>query len=245
MAPSNRPAVVVPAAVASVVVGTQLFVPSLRVGRPIAAVAAPAGAQPSAPAIGALGTTALALGVCGVAAGGRARRSKTAKTRQAAFDPSSMPGATEPFGFFDPLGFTKGKDEANFRRLRVAETKHGRVAMMASIGTVFSHYVKFPGFEKAPAGLGVFTDGAALPGLVAIFLVSGFLEVALWKDDPNKEPGDFSDPLGFAKSVNVERSYELNNGRMAMIAVLGQIAAELATGQDAAEQFGLLGFQFR
>jgi len=66
------------------------------------------------------------------------------------------------------------------------------------------------------------------------------LEILIWKDDPSKEPGDFSDPLAFGKQVNVERSYELNNGRMAMLAVLGQFVAELVTGKDAAQQLGAL-----
>jgi len=222
----------VPAALAcAAVAGSQCFVPTIGAARSPVPTAATAGSQRSAaPGFG----VAAVVGLCSLAVGRRA------KTSVAAFDPSTMPGATEPLGFFDPLGFTKGKDEANFRKLRVAETKHGRVAMMASIGTVFTHYVKLPGFEKVPAGLGAITDGTALPGLAAIFLLSGALEILIWKDDPSKEPGDFSDPLAFGKQVNVERSYELNNGRMAMLAVLGQFVAELVTGKDAAQQLGAL-----
>jgi len=225
----------------------QLFGPSLVGGRSTsqAAAAAIGGQRATAAAAAAgfsAGAPAAGLGAFGlsVAAGmtsivGRRRT----RTSVAAFDPATMPGATEPFGFFDPLGFAKGKDEANFRKLRVAETKHGRVAMMASIGTVVSHYVKLPGFEKVPAGLGAIADGSALPGLAALFLASGAFEVLFWKDDSNKEPGDFNDPLGFAQQINVERGYELNNGRMAMISVLGQLAAEIVTGKDAVQQLGL------
>ena len=35
------------------------------------------------------------------------------------------------------------------------------------------------------------------------------------------------------------RNKELNNGRFAMFAALGIIAADLATGKDAMQQFGL------
>ena len=35
----------------------------------------------------------------------------------------------EPLGFFDPLGFSKG-DETNFKNLRAAKIKHGRVSIM-------------------------------------------------------------------------------------------------------------------
>ena len=44
------------------------------------------------------------------------------------FQPSEQFGASEPLGFFDPLGFTAPGDEKGFRKLRVSEIKHGRVA---------------------------------------------------------------------------------------------------------------------
>lgn len=181
------------------------------------------------------------------AAGAGALRRRAPKAGMAAFDPAAMPGATDPLGFFDPAGFSRGKDEGNFRKLRIAETKHGRVAMMASIGTVISHFTQFPGFEGAPAGIGALSDPRAQPGLIALFLVSGVLELAIWKQSDNKEPGDFGDPLNWKSTLEdklftaggQERSLELNNGRMAMMAVLGQIAAELVTGKDAVQQFGV------
>ena len=46
------------------------------------------------------------------------------------FQPSEQFGATEPLGFFDPLGFTAVGDERGFRKLRVSEIKHGRVARL-------------------------------------------------------------------------------------------------------------------
>lgn len=156
-----------------------------------------------------------------------------------AFDPSTEKGITEPFGFFDPLGFSKGKGEAEFRKLRVAELKHGRVAMMASLGLVIPHFWKAPGFAEVPNGIGaVFTEmGGA--GFAALFLGAGLHELVLWKDDESKEPGDFGDPFKFGETIVVDRNYEINNGRMAMFAVAGQIVAELATGQDAVQQLGM------
>merc|ERR1719229_1508806 len=64
------------------------------------------------------------------------------------FDPAVQLGAMAPLGYFDPAGFSKKGDENGFRTLRAAEIKHGRVAMMAAVGAVVQHYVKFPGFEK-------------------------------------------------------------------------------------------------
>ncbi|OLP96212.1 Caroteno-chlorophyll a-c-binding protein [Symbiodinium microadriaticum] len=86
------------------------------------------------------------------------------------FQPSEQFGATEPVGFFDPLGFTKVGDEKGFRKLRVSEIKHGRVAMMASIGLVAQHFVKFPFFENAPAGFSIMDKGEGVLGFFGIFL---------------------------------------------------------------------------
>jgi len=45
-----------------------------------------------------------------------------------------MAGVTEPLGFFDPLGFTTGISEGKLLFYREVELKHGRVAMLASLG---------------------------------------------------------------------------------------------------------------
>jgi len=163
------------------------------------------------------------------------------------FDPSFETGVTEPLGYFDPLGFCKVGDYAGFHNLRCAEIKHGRVAMLAAVGTVFAHYVKFPGFEKTPAGLGALSDPAIVFAFIFLFPLAGFLEIIYWKDDINKEPGNFGDPANWASVLNAEvrdprygmRNREINNGRMAMISIIGILVAELATGKDGMQQFGL------
>merc|ERR1711988_1822096 len=132
------------------------------------------------------------------------------------FDPSKQVGAMAPMGFFDPLGFSKVGDKEGFRNLRTAELKHGRVAMMAAVGAVAQHYIKFPGFEKVPAGLAAVTTPPGSYGLAALFLLSGVMELAVWTQDPKKEVGDFGDPVG-----------------------LGIISADLLTGKDGMQQLGL------
>ena len=111
---------------------------------------------------------------------------------------------------------------------------------MASIGLVGQHFLKFPGFENSPAGFSLMGKGEGVLGFFAIFLVSGFLELA-WREDPagEREPGNYGDPFGVQMYNDEMRMKELNNGRMAMISVLGIFAAELATGKDAMQQFGL------
>merc|ERR1712045_374235 len=107
------------------------------------------------------------------------------------FAPAKQLGAMAPLGFFDPAGFSKVGDKEGFRNLRAAELKHGRVAMMAALGAVVQHYIKFPGFEKVPAGLGAVTSAPGTYGFAALFALAGVLELAVWVQDPAKEPGNF------------------------------------------------------
>merc|ERR1719356_1540288 len=45
-----------------------------------------------------------------------------------------MAGVSAPMGFFDPLGFATEIDEGKLLFYREVEVKHGRVAMLASLG---------------------------------------------------------------------------------------------------------------
>merc|ERR1712203_800935 len=96
------------------------------------------------------------------------------------FNPSKQVGAMAPLGFFDPLGFSKVGDKEGFNNLRAAEIKHGRVAMMAALGAVVQHFVKFPGFEKVPAGLGAVTTAPGTFGFAVLFALAGALELGVW-----------------------------------------------------------------
>jgi len=154
------------------------------------------------------------------------------------FNPADQVGAVAPLGFFDPLNFTTVGDEAGFRKLRAAEIKHGRVAMMASIGAVGQHFIRFPFAENVHGTFGVLSTGVGTLGMFFIFCVCSVVELA-WREDPNSRwAGDYGDPFGIKMFDDDTRNKEINNGRMAMISVLGIWAAELATGKDAIEQFG-------
>merc|ERR1719343_319386 len=155
------------------------------------------------------------------------------------FDPSVQIGAMAPLGYFDPAGFCKKGDESGFRNLRAAEIKHGRVAMMAAVGAVAQHYIKFPGFESVPAGLSAVLAPPGSYGMIALFLAAGALELGVWTENPSKEPGNFGDPVGLNQYTQEMREREINNGRFAMFAAIGIISAELLTGKDAVEQLGL------
>ena len=154
-----------------------------------------------------------------------------------------------------------------------------------------------------PSGLAAAVTAPGSYGFIALFALSGALELGLWTESDDKEPGNFGDPVGFnqytqemretglhfllllfkelqlvARIIHlaarnwpvfcltniwqpwlandlpeavlrvslvylsiwlITKERELNNGRFAMFAALGIISAELYTGKDAIEQFGL------
>jgi len=158
------------------------------------------------------------------------------------FNPADEVGVTAPLGFFDPLGFSKVGDKEGFRKLRLAEIKHARVAMMAAVGLLFQNLVQFPGFKNVPQGISAVASGNGAIGFAALIVISGALELVFWKQDPNKQVGDFGNPLqpgGAALGYNADmRNFELNNGRFSMFAAIGIIAAELVSGKTACAQLG-------
>lgn len=154
------------------------------------------------------------------------------------FDPSKQIGVTAPFGYFDPAGIANNYDEYGFRALRVCEIKHGRVAMMASIGLVGQHFVHFPGFDKVPSGVNSCADNTGIIGMAVLTAICGYLELSLWRDDQNREPGNYGDPFGVNMYNEDMRNKELNNGRAAMIATTGIMVAEVISGKDAIQQLG-------
>merc|ERR550537_338282 len=129
---------------------TYMFASAASVVAAVAKAASAAGAKAAASA------GAKAAGAAtGVAAGtGKSIAGNEEVEPEPQFDPSQQIEAMPPLGYFDPAGFCKVGDKAGFRNLRAAEIKHGRVAMMAALGAVVQHYVKFPGFESVPSGLG-------------------------------------------------------------------------------------------
>jgi len=163
-------------------------------------------------------------------------------------------GATAPLGYFDPLGYIT--DDEKFTRYRAIERKHGRIAMMAMLGT-FVHNNKwtFDGYLSPSQGLkfsdidsgigGLFQVPAQ--GLAQILLVAGLIELAWWP--ATQLDGDYGVRLGNINNWDEEpakeirqKNAELNNGRAAMMGILGIISQEVVTGQNLAEQASDLNF---
>jgi len=155
---------------------------------------------------------------------------------KAGFDASKQIGVMPPTGYWDPCGCLKErvgkdgwqwKDEATFKKYRAAELKHGRVAMVASVGLIANAWWKLPGFESVPDGLAALQTSEGGAGFGLLFLLAGYFEL-------NTPAGDFTDPAGF-RSVMVDddhvlASKELANCRMAMMAVVTLWIIEYGTG---------------
>merc|ERR1712061_752633 len=100
--------------------------------------------------------------------------------------------------------------------------------------------VQVPGMEGVPKDVTACTVGNGQVGFLLTLAIIGGLEAAVFVQDPNKEPGNFGNPLPWWSDYSGEmRARELNNGRVAMFSAIGIISASLLTGKTAIEQFGL------
>merc|ERR1712008_652637 len=179
----------------------------------------------------------------------------------AAFTPSSTPrvsthlnvnelelGVTEPLGVFDPLGWLTTQPES-FERRRAVERKHGRVAMAAVVGNiVHNNHIVFDGyispsnnlkFSDIPTGIFGITKvpTAGLAQTLAFFTLVELAWMPASKYDGDYGVGyfgvDIADPEEKARKLNVE----LNNGRAAMLGIIGNMVGEVLTGQTMYEQY--------
>jgi len=177
------------------------------------------------------------------------------------FDPEefakTLPGITEPLGFFDPLGFCSGINdekavtEGKVRFYREVELKHCRVAMLAALGYPLAEQFhplfggdidtpSFTAFQATPLetwwGIAVFA--VAIPEIFSVFTFNDFSEEP-WSIRSDHKTGELAylgtfDPLGLKPEDPAElkemQTKELNNGRLAMIAIAGMVAQEAVTG---------------
>lgn len=176
------------------------------------------------------------------------------RTQRMAFDPRFEAGSMEMMGgYFDPAGFMradsgKWKDEDVFRSFRTAELKHGRVAMLAAVGLLVQPYWRFEGFQDVRNDWSALDSGAG-GAFGALCICAGIMEGAVWKQDPAKAVGDFSDAtkqwiqpfpqISAPPTEEDKRSLqdkELNNGRLAMSAVITNLIFTATTGQSTMEQ---------
>jgi len=169
-----------------------------------------------------------------------------------------------PFGpdsLFDPAGLAeKAESDIELKRYQEAELKHGRVAMLAVLGYLIQesfHPLFALGSDIGPALTHFQLIESRVPWFwEATVFVIGLFEannirrgwkpqdaqfVSELKDD--YIVGDLGfDPLGLqpddAEEFETIRTKELNNGRLAMIAIFGLWAQQLVDGQEILQWWG-------
>lgn len=167
----------------------------------------------------------------------------------------TLPGISAPFDspYFDPAGFTKAAKPNDIKRWRESEIMHGRVAMLAALGFVvgeqledFPAFMNFDGqitgpaiyqFQRVEEVRPLFWETLVLAiGLAETWRVSvGWATPTGTGFNNLKEeyqPGTIGfDPLGLLPSdpeeLKVLQTKELNNGRLAMLAIAGFVLQEL------------------
>mmetsp|Transcript_6716 Transcript_6716/g.11289 ORF Transcript_6716/g.11289 Transcript_6716/m.11289 type:complete len:196 (-) Transcript_6716:1717-2304(-) len=134
---------------------------------------------------------------------------------------------------FDPLGFTENVSTLGY--MRSAELKHGRVAMLATVGFLVQQVFTVVSDQHDPIKA-TFELGYG-PNLQVLSFI-GCIELATWDKTFTSDAasaGDFGfDPMNMSKGkteaqMNTLKLKEIKNGRLAMIGIIGMLAQNIAT----------------
>jgi len=169
----------------------------------------------------------------------------TMRTLGSSIKPGDI-GTTKPIGVYDPLNILT-KNPEKYRRWQEMEIKHGRIAMLACTHVFvtanykwdgYCSYLSFPPLKFADIPAGTLASWEALPqaGWAQIVALVAILDNSLFRQDPDREPGDtvgdripwvrYKDPAVKEFKLNAER----NNGRAAMMGIIGMMIHESLTG---------------
>lgn len=147
---------------------------------------------------------------------------------------ANEPGVLAPLGLFDPCSLLDGADKERFDHLRNVELKHGRVAMLGVVGYLVTYAgIRLPGLEDVPCG---FAAWKALPDEVVGQMGMSWILMEMANRDhkgTGEFPGDFRNGLldfGWDNQTDKwkmrKRTIEINNGRAAMMGILGLMVHE-------------------
>eukprot|EP00531_Pseudo-nitzschia_arenysensis_P011593 CAMPEP_0116130542 /NCGR_PEP_ID=MMETSP0329-20121206/8538_1 /TAXON_ID=697910 /ORGANISM="Pseudo-nitzschia arenysensis, Strain B593" /LENGTH=205 /DNA_ID=CAMNT_0003624933 /DNA_START=50 /DNA_END=667 /DNA_ORIENTATION=+ len=175
-------------------------------------------------------------------------------------DLDSMAGSTKPVKNFDPLGLASVGSDETLAWFRAAELKHGRVAMLAFTGYwVQSQGFHFPGQLSDDVSFATLSamkpfdawDSVPDAGKAQILGTIFVAELASESQGTHYMKGGSTPEVVFPKFdfsgvdadvLKTKKDRELNNGRLAMIGIMGFIAANNVPGSVPALA-GLDGFQ--
>ena len=162
--------------------------------------------------------------------------------------PANLNGRLPGDRGFDPLNFSSNTASLNW--YREAELKHGRLAMLATVGWVVSELTHqslastvgyddtiFGSHDQVPSVLNGGLDKVNPLFWVEAVCVAAVLEFLAIEKGDTRAPGNFSfDPFGLSGKTDEEKFYvqesEIFNGRLAMLAITGFAIQEFTT-QDA------------
>jgi hypothetical protein len=144
-------------------------------------------------------------------------------------------GSTSPLPNFDPLKLSKNRD---VNKLQDMEIKHGRVAMLASLGLITQQNFH-PVYEKA-GSLSIYHFQEFIREypfftsflLTFIGILEGYSIQKAWKYPTEKFPAPLKEDYTPGKLINFEASdnlknQEINHGRLGMLVSLFFIITEL------------------
>jgi len=155
----------------------------------------------------------------------------------------NMAGNTAPFKTFDPLGLATLGSDSTLAWFRAAELKHARVAMLATTGyLVQGAGIHFPGMLSSDVSFeslssmkpldawAAVPEGGKAQIIFTIFLAEIITES---KGTHYTKGGDLPTvvfpPIDFSgvdeATLATKQNRELNNGRLAMIAIMSFCAA--------------------
>ncbi|CAE7459457.1 unnamed protein product [Symbiodinium natans] len=200
------------------------------------ATPAPATSAPVPTSLGAAGAVA-ALAAGAVGASMRQSRGQSTARR--------VVGVCTPLtDKFDPLNL--GSTDAKMDRYTQVEIKHGRVAMLATVGYIMPEIFRFPGCEEFKHGLGAL-ESIPAEGWFQLFALVGAHEILVKPREGGMGLYDFGLGTWLLDGIDDEelerrQTSERNNGRLAMVAIMGMMWQDGTFGQPPLAYMNVNGF---